>query len=133
MASHSNSDAIGRDERLLQLNLLEAEVGKRLEKKRLAAEEEALRLRADALKAYLVNGDEEALALVPSVPANYPVSPEESKKPEDKSGRAILNDVDGKEFIIFKNTAVVRMLEKSQGFRRACQTDRLPFLRFGWD
>ena len=128
MASHSNSDAIGRDERLLQLNLLEAEVGKRLEKKRLAADEEALRLRADALKAYLVNGDEEALALVPSVPANYPVSPEESKKPEDKSGRAILNDVDGKEFIIFKNTAVVRMLEKSQGFRRACQTDRLPFL-----
>lgn len=128
MASHSSSDVISREERILQLSLLEAEVGKRLKMKRLAAEEEALRDRANALKAYLDDGDEEALARAPMVSVDLTLPTEVSKKSEDKSGRAVLNDVDGKEFVVFKNTTVVRMLEKSQGFRRACQADRLPFL-----
>jgi hypothetical protein len=128
MASQSSSNSISREERLLQLALLEAEVGKRLELKRLAAEEEALRDRADALKAYLDDGDEEALARTPAITLGFTTSPVTSKKPDDKSGRAVLNDVDGKEFVVFKNTTVVRMLERSQGFRRACQADRLPFL-----
>lgn len=119
---------ISREERLLQLTLLEAEVGKRLELKRLVAEEEALRDRAEALKAYLDDDDEEALARAPTISLGNTVSTELSKKSDDRSGRAVLNDVDGKEFVVFKNTTVVKMLERSQGFRRACQADRLPFL-----
>jgi hypothetical protein len=68
MASQSSSSMISREERLLQLTLLEAEVGKRLELKRLVAEEEALRDRAEALKAYLDDDDEEALARAQQFP-----------------------------------------------------------------
>jgi len=39
-----------------------------------------------------------------------------------------LNDVDSKKIVGFKNTTAVRKLERYQGFRRACQADRLPFL-----
>jgi len=116
MASQSSSNLISREERLLQL----AEVGKSLQIKRLAAEEEALHDRADALKAYLDDGDEEALALTPAITLGFTVSPVTSKKPDNKSGRAVLNDVDGKEFVVLKNTTVVSILEMSQGFRRAC-------------
>jgi len=56
MASQSSSDSISREESLLHLAFLEAEVGKRLELKRVTAEEEALRDRAYALKAYLDDG-----------------------------------------------------------------------------
>jgi len=64
----------------------------------LAAEEEALSDRAAALKAYLDNGDKESLARTQAITLGLTVSPETSKKPDDKSGHAVLNDVDSMKF-----------------------------------
>jgi len=88
-------------------------------------------LRAAALRVFLLDGDEEALALVPPVAvgiASASSSESSETKTEETGGRATLSDVDGKTYSVFKNSSVVKLLSESQGFRRACQVDRAMFL-----
>jgi len=101
MTFHFISEAINREERILQLSLLGVEVGKRLKMKRLTAEEEAGRDRANALKAYVDDGDEEAPARAPTISVDLTLPKEVLKISEDKSRRAVINDVDCKAFVVF--------------------------------
>ena len=114
------------EESILEVILLEAEVKKVQENRKKEKEANDLKLRAAALRAFLIDGDEEALAMVPPVVA-VPVV-ELEKRAEEKGGRATLSDVDGKMYSVFKNSGVVKLLSESQGFRRACQVDRAVFL-----
>ena len=133
-SSYSSSNVSGilnDDESSLELVLLEAEVKKVQEARRLEREGKDVKLRAAALRAFLVDGDEEALALAPPVVLERPsavVASDTEKRSEEKGGRATLSDVDGKIYSVFKNSSAVKLLSESQGFRRACQLDRAVFL-----
>lgn len=101
------------------------------EVRRLEKESKDVKLRAAALRAFLADGDEEALALAPPVVvdgASTSLVTDLEKRQEDKGGRATLSDVDGKIYSVFKNSSAVKLLSESQGFRRACQLDRAAFL-----
>jgi len=134
--SSGSSSVIGasdnaNEESILEVILLEAEVKKMQETRRKEKETSDLKLRAAALRAFLADGDEEALAMVPPVVvgiASASAVVELEKRAEERGGRATLSDVDGKVYSVFKNSGVVKLLSESQGFRRACQLDRAVFL-----
>ena len=130
-SSSNGNGVINDDESVLELMLLEEAVKKVQEARRLEKESKDVKVRAAALRAFLADGDEEALALAPPVvveAASAPVVIDVEKRPEDKGGRANLSDIDGKVYSVFKNSSAVKLLSESQGFRRACQLDRAAFL-----
>lgn len=123
-------DLRSNEEYVLEVLLLEAEVKKVQEERKRGKETQDLKLRAAALRVFLLDGDEEALALVPPVAvviASASSSESSEKKTEEKGGRATLSDVAGKTYSVFKNSSVVKLLSESQDFRRACQVDRAMF------